>query len=78
MKDTAIRQPGIDPTRIYPLPDFMRVSGLGVAAMRAARRSGLRVLYSGRSAFVDGADFIAWIRSTAKDSRAEPGAASRV
>jgi hypothetical protein len=47
----------------------MALSGLGVSAMRAARRSGLRVLYIGRSAFVSGDDFIDWIRATAKGSR---------
>jgi hypothetical protein len=61
--------PGIDPNRAYPLSQFMELSGLGVRAMRSARRSGLRVLYTGRAAFVIGDDFIKWIRGAAATER---------
>jgi hypothetical protein len=45
----------------YPLPEFQRLSGLGEAALRQARRQGLVVTAIGRRRFVRGADFHAFI-----------------
>jgi len=45
----------------YPLSEFKRLSGLGEAALRQARRRGLVVTAIGRRRFVRGADFHAFI-----------------
>jgi hypothetical protein len=50
----------------YPLPEFQRLSGLGEAALRQARRQGLVVTAIGRRRFVRGADFHAFIGSKAR------------
>jgi hypothetical protein len=50
------------------------MSGMGDNALRRARRQGLRVLYSGRQAYVNGADFVAFL--AASGSVAKPGSAS--
>jgi hypothetical protein len=42
---------------IYPLPEFQRLTGLGEAAMREARRKGLVITAIGRRRYVRGADF---------------------
>lgn len=47
----------------YPLPEFQRLSGLGQAALRQARRQGLVITAIGRRRFVRGADFHAFIGS---------------
>ncbi len=54
---------GIDPNRTYRLEDFMRISGLGVHAMRTARRKGLKVRRSGNRGFVRGADFVSYLEA---------------
>lgn len=51
----------IDPRILYPLPVFEEHSGLSKAAMRTARRNGLRVLRVGGRAFVLGSDFIEYV-----------------
>ena len=43
---------------LYPLVDLKRRAGLSVAALRQARRKGLRVQYIGRRGFVLGSDLI--------------------
>ena len=45
----------------YPLPEFQRLSGLGEAAMRKARRMGLLVTSIGRRRYVRGKDFYEFI-----------------
>ena len=42
---------------IYPLPEFQRLTGLGEAALRQARRRGLVITTIGRRRYVRGADF---------------------
>jgi hypothetical protein len=42
---------------VYPLPEFQRLTGLGEAAMREARRKGLVITAIGRRRYVRGADF---------------------
>lgn len=51
--------PGIDPSILYTLTDFQRLTGLGRWAMRQARRKGLRVRRIGGRAYVLGSDFVA-------------------
>jgi len=53
----------------YPLPEFQRLSGLGEAALRQARRQGLVVTAIGRRRFVRGADFHAFIGSRPRADR---------
>ena len=53
----------------YPLPEFQRLSGLGEAALRQARRQGLVVTAIGRRRFVRGADFHAFIGSRPRTVR---------
>jgi len=54
---------------IYTL-DYIRDNlGLGAAAMREARKSGLRVRYVGRRGFVLGSDLIAFVRDVARDEK---------
>jgi hypothetical protein len=42
---------------IYRLPHFQQITNLGKAAMRQARRDGLRVVYIGNCGYVSGDDF---------------------
>jgi hypothetical protein len=64
MKTVSQPQPaGIEPDQVYRLDQFMALSGLGIAAMRTARRGGLPVLYVGNRGFVRGSDFHAWLGS---------------
>jgi hypothetical protein len=44
-------------TAIYPLPLFMELTGLSNAAMRQARRKGLKVYTVGRRSYVRGQDW---------------------
>lgn len=57
------------PEALYTLPEIQRRTGLGVAAMRMARRDGLRVRYLSRRAYVKGADIIAHIESRGRDEK---------
>lgn len=49
---------------IYPLPEFQRLTGLGEAAMRKARRMGLVVTSIGRRRYVRGRDFCKFVERT--------------
>ena len=51
----------IEATKLYPLPVFKKITGLGLWAMRTARRNGLRVRYVGGKAFVMGSDFLDYL-----------------
>ena len=53
--------PAIESGRAYTLPAFRQVTGLGLAAMRTARRRGLRVRHAHGKAFVVGADFLDYL-----------------
>lgn len=59
----------IESSSIYPLRDFQKMTGLGDAAMRAARRRGLHVVRVGRNKFVRGSDFYQYLeQEKASDS----------
>ena len=47
----------ISATEVYPLPLFMRLTGLSNWAMRQARRNGLKLKTAGRRKYVRGADW---------------------
>jgi hypothetical protein len=54
----------------YPLPEFQKLTGLGEAALRKARRQGLTVTTIGRRRFVRGADFHEFIGARASAAHA--------
>lgn len=45
----------------YPLPTFMRLTGLSLWAMRQARRKGLKLRTVGRRKFVLGSDWLKYL-----------------
>lgn len=45
---------------IYPLSTFMSRTGLGRAAVRMARRKGLKVKRIGKRSYLKGSDFLEW------------------
>lgn len=56
---------------LYTLDEFQRRLRLGEAAMRAARRQGLRVRKVGRRKYVLGRDALQWIEGL--DRQKKPG-----
>jgi len=48
---------------VYTLDEIKKRLGLGIAAMRSARRQGLRVRRVGRRAFVLGRDVVAFLEA---------------
>lgn len=53
----------IEPDHLYTLQAFTQRLGIRAATVRAARRSGLRVYYAHRLAYIYGQDWIDYIRS---------------
>ena len=51
---------------VYTLDELERRMGLGVAALRTARRQGLRVCKIGRRKYVLGRDLISYLERIAK------------
>ena len=51
---------------IYPLDVFMTHSGLSQAALREARRNGLKVRRIGRRSFIVGEDFLKYVMENGK------------
>lgn len=62
----------IESAAVYPLPEFQRLSGLGEAALRKARRQGLTVTAIGRRRFIRGTDFHEFIGKRTADARTRP------
>ena len=58
----------ISADQMYTLDEIKRRLGLGVAAMRQARRNGLAVRYIGRRGYVLGKDILAYVESSARVS----------
>jgi hypothetical protein len=56
----------INADALYTLPEIQQRLGLGVHAMRMARRAGLRVKYVGRKGFILGRDLIAHVEANGK------------
>lgn len=52
---------------IYPLPIFMKRTGLAKAAIRTMRRNGLTVRRIGVRSYIKGADFIHWFDNHAEE-----------
>ncbi len=69
---TVLQRPAlgpIEPHILYPLADLQARSGMGVGALRTARRQGLKVLYTAGRGYVMGRDFIAYIEANAKPTK---------
>lgn len=66
---TAERDGCISADELYTLPELRRRTGLGVAALRTARRAGLDVRYIGGRGFVAGQDWIEYVRTHGKDCK---------
>ena len=62
---------------IYPLPEFLRLTGLGEAAMREARRRGLVITTIVRRRYVRGADFHEHVSRLAGRTGAKAGGGVR-
>jgi hypothetical protein len=56
----------------YTLGEFQRISGLGEAALRKARRQGLVVSRVGRRGFVTGRDFQDYLGALSEDVPSKP------
>jgi hypothetical protein len=61
----------------YPLASFAKLSGLGKAGIRSARRAGLPIRYVGNKPFVLGSDWLTWLatRPTTAPSAARTASA---
>jgi hypothetical protein len=72
MSSALLQRPGVGPIEagtLYPLPDLQARSGLGSAAFREMRRSGLRVKYVAGRAYILGSWFINFVQDNGKDSK---------
>ena len=56
----------IETSKVYGLKEFQRVTGMGVSAVREARKKGLIVRRVGLRSFIRGADFDEYVRDHAK------------
>jgi hypothetical protein len=68
----TILQPGLGPVEpgiLYPVDDLKARTGFGTAALREARRNGLRVKYAGGRAYIKGEWFIDYIEAHGKDTK---------
>ncbi len=61
----------IQPEIVYGLSEFSKRTGLGEAALRTARRCGLRVLEIGGRRFVRGKDWCSYVDDVA-EGRIDP------
>jgi len=52
---------GIAADVVYPVKQFLLITGWNRAGLRSARRAGLRVFYHGNRAFIRGSEFYDWI-----------------
>ena len=58
----------IDQNGIYSFEDFQRRTGLGVGALRVARKRGLKVFYCHNRAFIRGADWDAYVSAASTEA----------
>lgn len=64
----GIELPVIEPSNLYPLATFQKLSGMGRAALRSARRAGLEIKYVGGRAYILGKAFIDFVQANGKES----------
>ena len=55
--------PPIMPGAAYPLSEFRRITKLGTAALRTARKNGLKVRRVGGRGFILGDDFVEFLKN---------------
>lgn len=58
---TVAQVSAIESGKVYTLTEFKRITGMGDQSLRDARRTGLRVVYHSRQAYIAGDDFHKWI-----------------
>lgn len=56
----------IEADKAYPLPIFSEISGLNKTALRTARRAGLVVRRLGNRGYVEGQEFLRYLREHGK------------
>ena len=61
----------VRPDEVYPLELFERSQGLGRAALREARRKGLKVSYLHGRVFVRGVDWLDYLATEGKGTKDE-------
>lgn len=59
----------IEPGLLYPIDTLKALVGLRVAAIREARRAGLRVKYVGGRCYIKGEWFIEYVEKHGKDTK---------
>ncbi len=64
----SLSVPAIEANVSYPLASFCQITQLGKHALRSARREGLRVRYVGSRAFIDGSDWLDFVRTKGDDA----------
>jgi hypothetical protein len=72
MATAAVLRPAAGAIRddeTYPLESFKEITGLGSSAIRAMRRQGFAVKYTGGRAFIDGAEFRRFINENGKSEK---------
>jgi hypothetical protein len=62
----------VSPDLLYPMTILEKITGLGRAALRSARRSGLRVYYVHGRSFIHGRDWIEYVKTHGKGSKDGP------
>ena len=62
----------IDPDSLYTLKTFTRRIGIREAALRSARRAGLRIYYVHNHAYIHGRDWIDYVLSSQDRRNSEP------
>lgn len=66
----TVTEPGvIDPQRLYTFSTFSKLTGVGKAGIREARRKGLEVRYDGRGGWILGQWWIDYVITNGKSSR---------
>lgn len=68
----SVQLSSIDPEKLYAISEISALTGLKKAALRTARRNGLRIRYFSRFAYVQGKDLIDYVIENSRDEKAVP------
>jgi hypothetical protein len=71
MANKSVELGPIRPGEQYPLELFAQTAGLGRAALREARRRGLKVTYCHGRGYVNGSDWLEYCERTGKGAKDE-------
>lgn len=55
----------------YRLPEFRKISGMGEKAVREAKAKGLRIVYVGKTGWIRGDDFHAFLAKIAESQEGD-------